>query len=281
MIEKILMSIKQLPPYPAAAQKISALLGQEDYSVAEVVDVIKYDQAIAANILKISNSAYFGVRQKIKSIKEAVVYLGQKNLLRAVETASARRIFSHSPAGYAVTSDELWKHSVSVALMSQILRRRIFGWEDPVLYTAALLHDVGKLVMGQYVEECIQPIFEIMGRKNCSFLEAEEEVIGINHADLGGRIALYWNFPPEIHDAIAYHHRPDLLAKDNRNISGIVYIADQFCLMMGNDGGLDGLAHRGLTVMMKKFNLREKDLEESLLILTEELKSAEELFQMV
>lgn len=280
MIEKILLSIKRLPPYPAVAQKVAMLLHDEDYSVAEVVNVIKYDQAIAANILKISNSAYFGVRQKIKSLHEAVVYLGQKNLFRALETAGARRIFSQSPAGYGMTPQELWKHSVSVALMSQILSRRIYERENPVLYTAALLHDVGKLVMGQYVQDCAQHIYAVMEREGCSFLEAEERIIGINHAELGGRIAMYWNFPPNIHDAIAYHHRPDLLVSEHNSLVAFVYIADQFCLMMGIDGGLDGLAHRGLTSIMRRYHLKESDLEESLLILSEEMARAQELFEM-
>ncbi|MCX7634489.1 MAG: HDOD domain-containing protein [Syntrophales bacterium] len=280
MIDKILMSIKRLPPYPAAAQKIAMILRNEDYSVAEVVRIIKFDQAIAANILKISNSAYFGVRQKIKSIHDAVVYLGQKQLLRAVETVSARRIFAKSPAGYGMTPQELWKHSVSVALMSQILSRRITGREDPPLYTAALLHDVGKLIMGEYVQDCAARIFTVMEKEACSFLEAEEAVIGINHAELGGRMAVYWNFPPEIHDAIAYHHRPDLLMTEDTTIAALVYIADQFCLMMGINGGLDGLAHRGLTGIMRRYHLKETDLEESLLILSEEMAKAQELFDM-
>ncbi|HOK06727.1 MAG TPA: HDOD domain-containing protein, partial [Syntrophales bacterium] len=212
MIEKMLLSIKKLPPFPAAARKVAELLRNDDYSVGEVANVIKYDQAIAANILKICNSAYFGARQRISSIPEAVIYLGQKQLLRAVETASAGRIFARGNPGYGIKPKDLWRHSVAVALMSQILSRRIANKENPVLYTAALLHDVGKLILGTFVEGSYRRITEVMAERACSFLEAEEEVLGINHAELGGRIAVYWNFPAEIHDAIAFHHRPDLMA---------------------------------------------------------------------
>jgi len=281
MIEKILLSIKQLPAFPATVHKVSELLKNDDYAVADVVSVIKYDQAIAANILKISNSAYFGVRQKIKSIHDAVIYLGQKNLVRALQTASVSRIFAKRTAGYGMKTRELWEHSVAVALMSQILSRRINKKEDTVLYTAALLHDVGKLVMGEFVQESSEKIFALMAAGGYSFLEAEESVIGINHAELGGRIAVYWNFPPEIHDAIAYHHRPDRLLTGETMIPSLVSIADQFCLMMGIDGGMDGLAHRGITDVMKKYGLKETDLEESLLTLFEELEKANELLHIV
>ncbi|MBP8980962.1 MAG: HDOD domain-containing protein [Syntrophobacterales bacterium] len=281
MIEKILLSIKQLPAFPTIVHKVSELLKNDDYDVNEVVNVIKYDQAITANILKISNSAYFGVRQKIKSIHDAVIYLGQKNLLRALQTVTVSRIFAKRNAGYGMKTAELWEHSVSVALMSQILSRKIIRKEDAVLYTAALLHDVGKLVMGEYVQESSQQIFAIMSSGEYSFLEAEEIVIGINHADLGGRIAVYWNFPPEIHDAIAYHHRPDRILEGDTMIPSLVYIADQFCLMMGIDGGMDGLAHRGITEVMKKYGLKENDLEESMLQLFDELEQANELLHIV
>ncbi len=281
MIEKILLSIKQLPAFPTTVHKVSELLKNEDYDVNDVVNVIKYDQGITANILKISNSAYFGVRQKIRSIHDAVIYLGQKNLVRALQTASVSRIFSKRSAGYGMKTRELWEHSVAVALMSQILSRRITRKEDTVLYTAALLHDVGKLVMGVYVQESAQKIFELMESGKYSFLEAEEVVIGINHAELGGRVAVYWNFPPEIHDAIAYHHRPDRILTGDTMIPSLVYIADQFCLMMGIDGGMDGLAHRGISEVMHKYGLKENDLEESMLTLFDELEQANELLHIV
>lgn len=166
--------------------------------------------------------------------------------------------------------------------MSQILSRQLFDREDGVLYTAALVHDIGKLIMGEYVEESSEKIFPLVSEQGYSFLEAEEKVIGINHAELGGRIADYWNFPPEIRNAIAYHHRPDLLEQEGEDhMPSLVYLADQFCLMMGIDGGMDGLAHRGISDVLKKFHLREVDLEKGLVLLLEELKKVSELMQIV
>ena len=282
MIEKILGSIKQLPAFPVTIQRVTELLRNDDYSVNDVANVIKYDQALAANILKISNSAYFGSRQKIKTIQDAVIQLGQKQLIRAVQTAGVSRYFNKNAKGYGKDAKELWEHSIAVAVMSQILSQQFFNREDAVLYTAALIHDIGKLVMGVYVEESSEKIFQLVAKQGFSFLEAEEEVIGINHAELGGRIADYWRFPLEIRNAIAYHHRPDLLEKEaENNMPSIVYLADQFCLMMGIDGGMDGLAHRGVSEVIKKFRMREVDLEKGMVLLYEELEKANELMQIV
>lgn len=281
MIDSILKSIDRIPAFPAAIQKVIELLHDEDYTVAEVVNVIKYDQAIAANILKISNSAYFGVRQKIKTIHEAVVYLGQQQLIRAVQTAGISKFFRKGGVGYVSQSRDLWEHSVAVAIMSQILSRKVQEREDSVLYTAALLHDVGKIIMGEYVHESFAKIVHRVQQGECSFLEAEEEILGINHADLGGRIASHWNFPPEIRDAIAYHHRPDLLRAEDKTKAWIVYLSDQACLMTGIGGGVDALAYKGLEEVMTYFNLRAVDLEKSFIILMDELTHAKDLLHIL
>lgn len=282
MIENILRSIKKLPAFPMTIQRVIELLRDDDYSVNEVANVIKYDQAIAANILKISNSAYFGSRQRIKTIPDAVVHLGQKQLIRAVQTAGVSRYFNKDTKGYGMKSRELWEHSVAVALMSQILCRQFYRREDAVLYTAALIHDIGKLVMGEYVHEASEQIFDLVSQEGLSFLEAEEKILGINHAALGGRIAEQWNFPSEICDAIAYHHRPDLLQEGEENIlPALIYLSDQFCLIMGIDGGMDGLAHRGISDVIKKFGLREVDLEKGMVLLLDELEKANDLMQIV
>ena len=211
------------------------------------------------------------------SNRNAVVYLGQQQLIRAVQTAGVSRYFSKGGKGYVAQSKDLWEHSVAVALMSQILSRRIQSREDPVLYTAALLHDVGKLIMGEYVHESFEKIMYRVKQGKCSFLEAEEAILGINHADLGGRIATHWNFPADIRDAIAYHHRPDLLMEQDKKNAWLVYLSDQACLMMGIDGGIDALAHKGLEDVMQYFNLRMIDLEKSFISLVDELERAKDL----
>ncbi len=280
MVEKILQSISKIPAFPAAVQKVSELLRDDDYSTRDVVKVIQYDQAITANIMKMSNSAYFGSRQRIRTVQEAVVFLGRKYLHSAVLTAGVSRFFQVSGGGYVEKGKQLWEHSVAVAIMSQILSRQLYKREDPVLYTAALMHDIGKLILGEFVHDACERIEALMKKRNCSFLEAEEEVLGINHAELGGRIADQWNFPPLIRDGIAYHHRPDLLAEEG-SVAGLIYLSDQFCLMAGIDGGVDGLAHRGIGSVMKKFQLREVDLERNLILLLDELDQAADLLQLV
>jgi putative nucleotidyltransferase with HDIG domain len=281
IVERILKSINTIPAFPATGNKVAQLLAKPDYSVNEVANVIKYDPSITANILKMANSAYFGPRHIISNINDAVVYLGQQNLLRAIQTAGISKYYKKGATGYFDNVTDLWEHSVAVALMSQIISKKITGKEDTTLYTAALLHDVGKIIMGEFVRDSLAKISGLVSTQKISFLEAEEIVIGINHADLGGKIATYWKFPVEIIDAISFHHRPDLLEKEEKIMPWIVYIADQACLMMGVGGGVDGLSYHAVSEVLKKFNLRMKDLEMSMVLLSDDLNHAKELISII
>ncbi len=280
-INRILKSIDAIPAFPATGNKVAQLLGRVDYSVLEVANVIKYDPSITANILKMANSAYFGSQHKISTINDAVMYLGQKNLLRAIQTAGVSKYYKKGVSGYYDKASDLWEHSVAVALMSQILSKKITGEENTTLYTAALLHDVGKIIMGEFVRDEMRKITYLVAEHHMSFLEAEEMVLGINHADLGGKIAEHWNFPIEIRDAVAFHHRPDLLEKTDKIMPWIVYMADEACLMLGIGSAVEGLAQRAVGELLKKFNLRMRDLEQSMLLLSDDLKSARELLSIV
>jgi putative nucleotidyltransferase with HDIG domain len=170
---------------------------------------------------------------------------------------------------------------VAVALMSQILARKVLKHEDDKLYLAALLHDVGKTVMGEFVYDAFEKISDLVAREGYSFLEAEKRVIGIDHAELGGKIAERWNFPKEIIDALAYHHRPDFMEKNDNLVAWLVYLADQVCMLMGITGGFDGLAHRGISDVMDKFEFYQKDLELGMMTLKEDLEQARDVLGIV
>jgi len=278
--DKILKSIKSIPAFPAVALKVMSVVDDPNYSIMDVADVVRYDQAIAANILRICNSAYFGLRQKVVTINDAVMRLGQQNIIRAVQAAGVSQFYKKAK-GYGLDANKLWEHSVGVALMTQILSKRIFNCEDAKLYTIALLHDIGKVIMGEFVDQSLQQIHGLVSKEGISFLDAEERIIGINHAELGGRIASQWNFPQDMKDAIVFHHRPDLLTAGENAAAWLVYLADQACIMMGIGLGSDGLAYRGLSEVITKFKLRQKDFEECIMLMLEDLDRAREVIGMV
>jgi putative nucleotidyltransferase with HDIG domain len=278
--DKILKSVNNLPAFPATVHRVSEVISDPDFSLDDLADIIKYDQSITANILRVCNSPYFGIRYEMNSLREAVIYLGRENILRIVYAAGTSRFYK-KVKGYYWESTKLWEHSVGVALMSQILAKKVCDREDPRLFTAGLLHDIGKVVLGEFVHESFEEIMDLVSNHGYAFLEAEKEVIGTNHAELGREIASFWNFPKEIKDAITYHHRPDLMGEDDDTIPWLIYLADHACMMMGIGGGTDGLAYRGFKEVINKFGLRQRDFEESIVLLLKDLDEAKELLNLV
>ncbi len=279
-VDKILKSIQNIPAFPVTAQRVASIMSNPDYSVTQVVNVIRYDPSITANILKICNSAYFGVRH-ISTLHDAVIFLGQENVLRAIQVSGISRFFRRNVDGYGQNAQELWKHSVGVALMTQILSRKITGRDDSKLFTAGLLHDIGKFILSEFVQDSSRKIMDLVLNHGYAFLRAEEEVIGMNHAEVGGKIAQHWNFPPDIRDTIMYHHRPDLMDEGKSIFCWVVYLADQVCLIMGIGGGNDGLAYWGLKEVIEILKIRQKDLEAGMVELLRDLENAQELISIV
>ena len=273
-------SLNRLPAFPATVHKVTALINNPDSSLSELVEVIRLDQAITANILRMCNSAYFGLRHKVDNVHDAIMYLGKQNVVRAVMTAGMSSFFKDTP-GYESEATDLWEHAVGTALMSQILARKILKCEDPQLFTAALLHDIGKIILGEFVSEKYREIKNSMSVRSCSFLEAEEEVLGMNHAEIGGVITAAWHFPQDIQQAIAYHHRPDRHPATASPMPWLIHLADQGCLIMGIGNGTDGLSYHGLNEAMSRFGFTNKEFEEAMSLLFADLASAQELIGIV
>jgi len=260
--------------------RVTSLINNPDSSLSELVEVIRLDQAITANILRMCNSAYFGLRHKVDNVHDATMYLGKQNVVRAVLAAGTSSFFKDT-SGCEAEAKDLWEHAVGSALMSQILAKKILKYEDSQLFIAALLHDIGKIILGEFVSEKYYEIKNLMSVRSCSFLEAEEEVLGVNHAGIGGAIAAAWNFPQDIQQAIAFHHRPGLHPANASPMPWLLHIADQGCLMMGIGSGTDGLSYHGLDEAMSRFQFTHKDFEEALTLLFAELNSARELIGIV
>jgi len=275
-VNEIIESIQSLPPFPQAAQRTMEAMEDPDCSVRDLVQIIQYDQAITADVLRICNSAYFGAKAHITSLQQAISYLGQKKLMSVILTSSSLKYFSKKTPGYDLKKGELWRHSVACALLSQILARMTNDKNHHALFTTGLLHDIGKLVLSTFVKEELNDIQKLVKQEGYSFLEAEKEILGMTHAEVGGKIASQWNFPQEITNAIAYHHKPEKF--DPRDsLVPIIHLADMGCLLLGIGVGTDGLMYRGYHEVLLKLGLKEKNLEAALSNLHEDMIKAEEI----
>jgi putative nucleotidyltransferase with HDIG domain len=275
LLDNILQSTTELPPFPVVFQRALELIDDPKSSAQEVVDIIQYDPAITANVLRICNSAYFGLRRTVHSLRDALVMIGFNQLLEIILSQESFHLFKGSLKGYDLDSGELWQHSVACALLSRIISKRLNREVLPAHFTAALLHDIGKMILSKFVKDYFEEIKKLVQNRQFSFIEAEKEILGIDHAELGGRITEQWKFPEVIVSAVRYHHTPYLSTKDTEAVQ-LVYLCDLVAIMIGIGGGADGLSYHAYDGVMKQYQLKEKDIERFMIQLDDRFQLVKE-----
>lgn len=279
-INEIISAITKIPPFPKVAQKVMQMIADPDVSTRDLATVIKYDPSVTANVLKICNSAYFGLNRKISSLDEGLIYIGHDILKDIIITSSSSGFYKGQTGnGYQLDEGELWKHSVAAGIMAKLLVRHVKGVESGAAYTAALLHDIGKLILSRYVEDEFQKIFFKVTKENYSFVEAEKECLGITHAELGGLILKQWEFSDDLVQAVAAHHDPDALRK--APLTALVSLGNILVISLGIGVGADGLATKLQGEVLRTFGISNTDLDFLMADLIGEMEKAKELLQML
>jgi putative nucleotidyltransferase with HDIG domain len=238
-IEYIMAQVKAFPGMPDTAAKLIKMLKDSETSAAEIEAVLRYDPGLTANILKLTNSAYFGIPSKVSSVKQAVALLGWKRLLQLVMTMCMSTVMKKPVPGYDLPHGELWRHSVAVSIAAELVVTALKIPNADEVFTAALLHDVGKLIMGEFVRDDVQQIEEIVA-KGIAFEVAEFIVLGTDHAQIGARILEKWDFPEDLINAVGWHHDPET-CENHCTFSDIVHVANILGMMIGLGTGGNGM----------------------------------------
>ncbi|MDO9110094.1 MAG: HDOD domain-containing protein [Desulfatirhabdiaceae bacterium] len=258
-LKLILEDVKSFPSMPAAAMKLLTLLKDESTSNAQIEQILRYEPGLTANILKMTNSAFFGLPSKIGSIRQAILLIGWKKLVQIVLASCVSAIIDKPVQGYDLTAGDLWRHSVGVSVASEILVKELKISVSEEVFTAALLHDVGKMVLGRYVKEDIA-VIDGDEMQDVPFEQVERSMFGIDHAEIGANILRRWSFPPAMISAVKWHHDPDAAPKPNHLID-VVHVADVLCLMSGIGVGREGLQYRPSPAACERIGLTEGLLE--------------------
>lgn len=223
LLKDILASAEKLPPFPDVAWKVLSLI-RKTAPVNEIENAIRYDPVITARVISLSQSPLYGRRHKIASLNDAIFILGNQRLIQVIMASCAARYFSDGRGGLNATERQLWEHSVATAVMGEMLAQGFKMKRVLTVYTASLLHDIGKTILNQYSRIFMQSYGGTM--ESINFISAERNALGIDHQELGEKIARRWRFPEEITTAIGCHHCPDQ-AKTDKDIAFVVYAADR------------------------------------------------------
>jgi len=264
--------LKSFPSMPGAAVKLLALVDDPEISVTRIEKILRQDAGLTANLLKLANSAYFGIPSKIGSVRQAVLLLGLKRLIQMVIASCVSAIMDKPVPGYDLPPGELWRHSLAVTVAAEGLVKELKIEAAEEIFTAALLHDVGKLVLGEFVADDFKKIDNVLSPE-VAFETAEDMVLGTNHADIGARILNQWSLPPGIVNAVRWHHDPDSADQGDLTLD-IVHVANVLCLMIGIGVGRDGLQHQPSAAVIDRLGLAPGHLEK---VASQTLQWVEEL----
>jgi putative nucleotidyltransferase with HDIG domain len=259
---ELVAKVKNLPPISQAALQLVNLLDQPAVSNDDVVQVLKYDNVLTAKLLRACNSPYFGLEDPVSSVDQAVLILGHQQILHIVLTLAFGGAMTMPLAGYAVEANELWRHSLTTATAAEFLVSKGIdvNVDPPIAFTIGLLHDIGKLVLGQVLTPQHQmDIGVLITERNFTRFQAEKEILGTDHGEVGGALLQAWHLPEEIIEAVGNHHRP--LVEPRPKLSAVVHVANCVAHLVDPAPGLEVHAVRMDEAVSEVFSLTPERVE--------------------
>lgn len=222
-LAQVVGQIGTLPSLPAVILELIQSLSDDNVDTHLLAKKIASDQALVAKMLRVANSSFYGLQGKVSSIQDVIVVLGMRSVRTLAMAAAVTGSFTSHNAVPGFDFHGFWRHCMGTALCAKALARRTQISEENA-FTAALLHDVGRLVLASCFPAHLAAVLAYRAECDCLLLEAERDVLGVDHAMIGEVLAAHWNFPPLIQEAVGRHHL--LEAGVHTPLSGIVHIAD-------------------------------------------------------
>lgn len=233
----LLRTMGDLPAMPQIVTKIQELMADPNSSMEMMSDLIKIEPSIAANVLKLANSAYYGFSGKVSSIQRALVLLGIKTIRDVVIMSGISGFLNKTLKGYGVNSGNMWKHSIAVAMGSKIIAKKIRPELENDVFFAGIIHDIGKIILDQHVYERKDDFDAFMKDGKNTFLYAEKQILGLDHPEMAAEFCEKWKIPERQILAVRFHHYP---SRSNGNeLAYILHIADSISIMCGLGIGED------------------------------------------
>ncbi|MBN2070013.1 MAG: HDOD domain-containing protein [Candidatus Krumholzibacteriota bacterium] len=277
--EAIISKLPLVRAIPGTAINVMKILQDPEFEIDDLLEAIEYNQGLTSNLLRMANSAMFGAPGFINNMKDAVTRLGANNIYRMTVASVVSPSAKQKVEGYDLEAGDLWLHSVSVALCTERLAKKLKLRVPPYSFTAAILHDIGKIVLGSFLEIDSAPINFLVRRKGYTLFEAEKKILGIDHAEVGALLLARWNIPDEIISIARWHHEPEKCRRDCQ-VAQMIHLADTISmrLIIGQDDtmSIEGLP-RGL---IEKFAIDEELIETVISETLDLLEKSRDLYQI-
>ena len=259
--DRIARDLNDLPMLSQAVVKLIPLLRDTRAGAGKFADAIRTDPMLTANVLRIASSPAYGGRS-IGDVRRAAAILGTSTLFEVATSAALAEVMPDTIPGYGLDAAGFWAHCTAVAVLAEHLSRTLGGPAPDLTYTCALLHDVGKLLIGQYLSESMPQVLDQLQNSSAPLIEIERQVLGTDHAEVGASVARCWNLPDELVEGIRWHHDPDKAAPGRlQTMADLVHVADAMAHTFGYGADVGGLRRSVLPGPAERLALEPGSLE--------------------
>jgi putative nucleotidyltransferase with HDIG domain len=234
--QRIIQDLGQIPTMPTIAAKVMQIVNDPHSSAEDVAKFISRDVALTSKVLRLANSAFYGIPRTISSVNSAIVILGFNTIRSLVLSASVLKVFPAKPGLVAFDRKAFWKHSFMVGIASRMVaqiyrKKKLVDMETA--FSAGLLHDIGKIILEQFSNDDYLPVLKAAKDQGIPLYMAEKAMLGMSHADVSGMLVDKWQMPNELKGPIVNHHSP-MDDKASQDMACIVHYANHLCHLKGS-----------------------------------------------
>jgi len=273
-LETVIADFSHLPASPDVVMQLLDYLKQDEVEADVVATMISKDQVLAAKSLRIANSSFYGLQRRVATIHDAIVVLGQRTVSTMVTAmAITSRFQSLQVAGY--DQRNFWLHNVGTALCARALAQRVRVNPENA-FTAGLLHDIGKLVLATRFPEHFASVHAYQIQQDCTMVDAEKNLLGFDHTQIGAALAQQWKFATEIGEAVGGHHTPE--DHPASSLTGVIHLANVMAHVLDFSGGENDLAPRISEVAWNRLGLNWGDFKHLMAEVDAQRQDADLLF---
>lgn len=281
-LNQVIGNIRNLPTPPIVFEQIQKKINNPNVSVKEIAAILSEDPAMSLKILKLTNSAFYGLAQEIDSVNHAVMIVGLDAVKNLVLSASVLGMFKANNKNKRY-HEYFWRHSLASALMARRLageyeKGRILS--PDTAFTSGLIHDIGKMIIYSFLTDEFEQIQQYMKENaDCPELKAETIILGYSHAQLGRQLAKTWKLPERMADTIGYHHSPHL-ENNSDNYAHLICLADYIAHLGMPWDEEQGDRVTAPEASLEFFGMDEENVEQVKSILTDEYMKADTFLAM-
>jgi putative nucleotidyltransferase with HDIG domain len=277
-LQKAVSRVTEITALPEITTRIMDVVEDPKATAHDMHEIVKSDPALAAKILKVVNSAFYGLPAQIASLDRAIIMLGLSAVKNIALAASLSRLFKPEPISEHFAPRDLWLHSVAVGVCAKMLARADSKDFAEEVFVAGLVHDMGLLIEHQLFPDQLRESANRCFGQPQDFCTVEQQIIGADHPAFGATLAAKWKFPAGLRNAIAYHHDPSRLKPEFRRLARYIYIADTYCCQGRHGFWLTAATQEITDEMLDEIKISQARMDELLETLPDQVDEAQRVF---